>query len=146
MNQKEFSKSLGVTQSGVSYMEQDGRNVSNMTIKGICSHFKGNEDWLRNGKDPIYKQEPTFSLDKFVKDYDRIDLEVEAMKAYFELDLNIRKTLVKHFKERLNTVLDKLAEPTMTVEEAEAAYIKSRLEIAQQTTAKSDTLKQEDIS
>lgn len=131
LNQKEFSESLGVTQSGVSYMEQDGRNVSDMTIKGICNRFNVNEDWLRDGKEPMYIQEPTFSLDKFVKDHGGTELELEAMKAYFELDPDIRKMLVKHFKERLTASREEPAELAMTVEEAEAAYIKSRSKIAQ---------------
>lgn len=133
LNQKEFSESLGVTQSGVSYMEQDGRNVSDMTIKGICNRFNVNEDWLRNGTEPMYIKEPTFSLDKFVKDHGGTDLEIEAMKAYFELDPDIRKMLVKHFKERLTAARDEPAEPTMTVEEAEAAYIKRRSNHVQMT-------------
>ncbi len=133
LNQKEFSESLGVTQSGVSYMEQDGRNVSDMTIKGICNRFNVNEDWLRDGKEPMYIQEPTFSLDKFVKDHGGTELELEAMKAYFELDPDIRKMLVKHFKERLTASREEPAELAMTVEEAEAAYIKSRSKYAPTT-------------
>ena len=100
LNQKEFSESLGVTQSGVSYMEQDGRNVSDITIKGICNRYNVNEDWLRYGTEPMYIQEPTFSLDQFVRDHQGTDLEIEIMKAYFELDPDIRKTVLDHFKAR----------------------------------------------
>ena len=124
MNQKEFSESIGVTQSGVSYMEQDGRNVSDITIKSICNYFNVNEDWLRNGTEPMYIQTPTLSLDNFVRQHGGTDLEIDIMKAYFDLDPDIRKMLVQHFKECLTA---SRAEPSeMTVEEAEAAYIKSR--------------------
>lgn len=133
MNQKQFAALLGVTQSGVSYMEQSGSNVSDSSIKSICTMCNLNEDWLRNGTEPMYIQEPTFSLDKFVKDHGGTELELEAMKAYFELDPDIRKMLVKHFKERLVAVRDEPAEQTMTVEEAEAAYIKSRSNHVQKT-------------
>lgn len=133
MNQKQFAALLGVTQSGVSYMEQSGSNVSDSSIKSICTMCNLNEDWLRNGTEPMYIPESTFSLDKFVKDHGGTELELEAMKAYFELDPDIRKMLVKHFKERLATSHEEPVEPTMTVEEAEAAYIKSRLQNAQKT-------------
>lgn len=128
--------------------------------------FGINEDWLRNGIEPMYIQEPTFSLDKFVKDHGGTDLELEAMKAYFELDPDIRKMLVKHFKERLTTIRNKPMEPTttieqpaeltatveeptesiMTVEEAEAAYKKSCSKRVQKTVQSasntfSDTIK-----
>ena len=129
MNQKEFSESIGVTQSGVSYMEQDGRNVSDITIKSICNYFNINEDWLRNGTEPMYIQAPTFSLDDFVRQRGGTELELDIMKAYFELEPDTRAMLVQHFKERLTA---SRAEPSeMTVEEAEAAYIKSRSKIAQ---------------
>ena len=129
MNQKEFSESIGVTQSGVSYMEQDGRNVSDITIKSICNYFNINEDWLRNGTEPMYIQAPTFSLDDFVRQRGGTELEIDIMKAYFELEPDTRAMLIQHFKERLTA---SRAEPSeMTVEEAEAAYIKSRSKTAQ---------------
>lgn len=131
MNQKEFSESIGVTQSGVSYMEQDGRNVSDMTVKGICNYFNINEDWLRDGKEPMYIQPPTFSLDDFVKEHGGTELEIDIMKAYFELSPDVREMLIQHFKSRLTASRVKPA--AMTVEEAEAAYIKSRSNTAQKT-------------
>jgi len=127
MNQTDFAKKIGMKQTSVSSFEKQGATVTEQTLKSICMSVQNlNEDWLRNGNDPMYIQPPTFSLDKFVKEHGGTDLELEAMKAYFELDPDIRKMLVKHFKERLNAVHDEPAEPTMTVEEAEAAYIKSR--------------------
>ncbi len=153
LSQKEFAETIGISQRSVSWGEQPGNNVPDNTIKNICMTFGINEDWLRNGIEPMYIQEPTFSLDKFVKDHGGTDLELEAMKAYFELDPDIRKMLVKHFKERLTTVRNKPMEPTttieqpaeltataeeptesiMTVEEAEAAYKKSRSKRVQKT-------------
>ncbi|MEI3282493.1 MAG: helix-turn-helix transcriptional regulator [Enterocloster sp.] len=54
INQKEFAKVLGVTQSGVSYMEQKGSTVADSSIKAICSVFDVNEEWLRNGTEPMF--------------------------------------------------------------------------------------------
>ena len=54
LTQIEFAEMLGVTQSGVSAMEQIGRNVSDLTIKSICNQFKINENWLRTGTLPKY--------------------------------------------------------------------------------------------
>lgn len=128
MNQKQFAALLGVTQSGVSYMEQSGRNISDSSIKSICTMCNVNEDWLRNGTEPMYIQAPTFSLDNFVRQHGGTDLEIDIMKAYFELEPDTRAMLIQHFKERLTASRDEPSE--MTVEEAEAAYIKSRSKIA----------------
>lgn len=101
LNQKEFSELLGMTQSGVSYMEQDGRNVSDITIKSICNHLSVSEEWLRYGKEPKYIKPDSFSLDRFVKDRGMTDFELEIVKAYFELDPGIRTAVVSHFRNRL---------------------------------------------
>lgn len=129
MNQKQFAALLGVTQSGISYMEQSGSNVSDSSIKSICTMCNLNEDWLRNGTEPMYIQAPTFSLDDFVRQRGGTELEIDIMKAYFELEPDTRAMLIQHFKERLTASRDEPSE--MTVEEAEAAYIKSRSKIAQ---------------
>ena len=133
MSQSEFAAQLGMKQTSVSTFEKSGGTVTDPTIKALCMAFNVSEDWLRDGTEPMYIQEPTFSLDEFVKQHGGTELELEAMKAYFELDPDIRKMLVKHFKERLAAVRDEPAEPTMTVEEAEAAYIKSRSNHVQKT-------------
>lgn len=133
LSQKDFATKIGVSQRSVSWSEQPGNNVPDSTVKSLCMAFNVSEDWLRDGTEPMYIQEPTFSLDEFVKQHGGTELELEAMKAYFELDPDIRKMLVKHFKERLAAVRDEPAEPTMTVEEAEAAYIKSRSNHVQKT-------------
>ena len=128
MNQKQFAALLGVTQSGISYMEQSGSNVSDSSIKSICTMCNLNEDWLRNGTEPMYIQAPTFSLDDFVKRHGGTDLELDIMKAYFELEPTVRAMLVQHFKERLTASRPEPSVDNLAAEReaAEAAYIKSR--------------------
>jgi len=133
MNQRQFAADLGMAQTGVSTMEQDGATITDRVIKSMCLAYNLNEDWLRDGTEPMYIQEPTFSLDEFIKQRGGTELELEAMKAYFELEPDIRKMLVKHFKERLTASREEPAEPPMTVEDAEAAYIKSRSNHVQKT-------------
>ena len=134
INQRQFASDLGMAQTGVSGMEQDGATVTDRAIKSICMAYNVNEDWLRNGTEPMYIQAPTFSLDDFVRQRGGTELEVDIMKAYFELEPDIRAMLVQHFKERLTASRAESAElPEMTVEEAEAAYIKSRSNHVQMT-------------
>lgn len=133
LNQTDFAEAIGMKQRGVSYIEQSNATVTEKTIKAICLVYNISEAWLRDGTKPMRITEPTFSLDKFVKDHGGTELELETMKAYFELDPDIRKMLVKHFKERLTTSREEPAKPTMTVEETETAYIKSRSNHVQMT-------------
>lgn len=132
INQRQFAADLGMAQTGVSGLEQDGATVTDRAIKSICMAYSVNEDWLRNGTEPMYIQAPTFSLDDFVRQRGGTELELDIMKAYFELEPDIRAMLVQHFKERLTASRAESSEISgMTVEEAEAAYIKSRSKTAQ---------------
>ena len=40
-------------------------------------------------------------MDQFAKERGATQLELEVVKAYFDLDPNIRRTVVEHFKKRL---------------------------------------------
>ena len=127
LSQKDFAETIGISQRSVSWGEQPGNNVPDNTIKNICMTFGVNEDWLRNGTEPMYIQAPTFSLDNFVRQHGGTELEIDIMKAYFELEPDVRAMLIQHFKERLTA---SRAEPVRNLaaerEAAEAAYIKSR--------------------
>ena len=100
LNQRQLATALGLTQSGVSYMEQSGSNVSDGSIKSLCLAYGLNETWLRDGSGPMCTAEPTFSLDQFVRDHHGTDQEIEIMKAYFELDPEIRRKVWEHFQAR----------------------------------------------
>lgn len=135
LTQQEFSSKIGVSRSNIGKYESGISEPSSAVLSLICREFNVNENWLRNGTEPMYIQPSSFSLDKFVKDHGGTDLELETMKAYFELDPDIRKMLVQHFKERLTAARDEPVEQTMSAkkEDAEAVYIKSRSGNVQKT-------------
>lgn len=100
--QKSLAALLGITQSGVSFMEQDGSTVSDQTIKTLCLACPGlNETWLRTGEGEMYSQAELFSLDRFLQERGASDLELSIVKAYFELDPAIRRAVLDHFRSRL---------------------------------------------
>lgn len=102
MTQKEFAKALGITQSAVSWIEIGGNAVTDQTIKTICTIFNVSEQWLRTGNLPMLNESNTFSLDKFIEERKGTDLEKEIVRTYFELDPDIRKILLEHFKNNLS--------------------------------------------
>lgn len=129
LNQRQFAKDLGMAQTGISGIEQDGAVVTDRAIKSISMAYNVNEDWLRTGAEPMYIEAATFNLDEFLKNRNATDLELNIVKAYFELEPDVRRKLVEHFKSHL-TASAETPEPS-AVEEAEAAYIKSRSGSAQ---------------
>lgn len=122
LSQKDFAAKIGISQRAVSWGEQPGNNVPDNTIKALCMIFKVNEEWIRYGTEPMYMQSPTFSLDIFLETQQATPLEIDILKAYFELEPDIRKRLLQHFQKHLSA--DNSA--STSVEVAEAAYIKSR--------------------
>lgn len=110
LSQKQFATSIGVTQSGVSYMEQTGSTVSDSAIKTICSVYGLNESWLRDGTEPMCAESDTFNLEQFVRNRGGSELEVEIVKAYFELDKDAREVAIDYFIDRLAAAKAKAAE------------------------------------
>lgn len=131
LSQKGFAEKIGISQRSVSWGEQPGNNVPDSTIKTICMAFNVNEDWVRYGTEPMFIQPDTFSLDNFIKEKGGTELEKEIVKTYFELDPEIRKAVMDHFKAKFasfNTETAASIEPS--IEDVEAAYKKSVLNSA----------------
>lgn len=120
VSQKQFAELLGVTQSGVSYMEQEGSTIADSSIKTICSVFGLREEWLRTGEEPMTEKPKVFNLDKFARERGASDLELRVVKAYFELEPEIRKMLIEHFKAELSE--EEVQVHPDTPEELESQY------------------------
>lgn len=108
LTQKTLASTLGITQSGVSFLEQEGSSVSDQTIKLICTVFGVREEWLRTGEGEMYNQGELFSLDRFVAERGVTELELAIVKAYFELDPAIRQAVLEHFRAHLTADPDEL--------------------------------------
>lgn len=118
MNQTEFALSIGMKQTSVSSFEKEGATVSDQSIKAISSVHGVSEEWLRNGTEPMRIEPETFNLDEFARARGASDLELKVVKAYFELDPDIRKMLIEHFK----TELTDSSDHPKTPEELESQY------------------------
>lgn len=119
MNQSDFASSIGMKQTGVSYMEREGSTVSDQSIKAISSIYNIREEWLRTGEEPMYKVQETFDLNKFAKERGASALDLKIVKAYFALDPTVRKMLLEHFKAEL---LEDDSEHPKTPEKLESQY------------------------
>ena len=120
LSQTEFGERLGVSRSVIKNIELNAlaRPDQKLSLmKLICSEFNVNEEWLLNGTEPMFVQPDTFSLDDFVKSKGATGLELEIVKTYFELDPEIRRTALEHFKRRLAAAV--AADPALIVPDSE---------------------------
>lgn len=97
LNQKKFADKIGMKQTSVSTFEQNGATVTEQTKTSICTIYNISRKWLDSGIEPIFNETENFELDKFAKSKGATELEIEILKAYFNLDKNIRKEVIQHF-------------------------------------------------
>lgn len=108
LSQKDFAEKVGISQRSVSWGEQPGNNVPDSTIKSLCIVFRISEAWLRTGEGEMLEQPETFSLDRYLKENGCTALEMEIVKAYFELDFDTRQKVFDHFQARLSAAKERL--------------------------------------
>ena len=112
LSQKDFAEKVGISQRSVSWGEQPGNNVPDSTIKSLCIVFRISESWLRTGEGEMLEQPETFSLDQYLKERGCTALEMEIVKAYFELDMDTRQKVFEsfeHIHSRIATAKEQLA-------------------------------------
>lgn len=151
LTQREFAEKIGTSQNVLANYEIGRRNPSNSVINNICKTFNVNEEWLRNGIGDMFqpinreteienavKNLLSGESDSFksrlisllaglsLSDWER--LESEAKKLFADKNSNASTKTTKIISD--NEFAEELS---ITVEEAEAEYIKSRLNSAQKT-------------
>lgn len=111
MSQAAFGSKLGVNRDVINNIENNrlAKPEQKLSlIKLMCREFSVNEEWLLNGTEPMIAQPETFSLDQYLKERGCTALEMEIVKAYFELDMDTRQKVFDHFQARLSAAKEQL--------------------------------------
>ncbi len=102
MTQVEFGERIGVKGNTITNYETGLRNPTDAVILSICREFNVNEDWIRNGIEPVYKVRKD-RLSSYVSDIVNGDDEFiqDLIEVYMELD--------EKSKEALRTIASRMA-------------------------------------
>lgn len=94
LNQEDFAKRINLTKNYISLIETGNRVPSDRTVSDICREFNINEEWLRNGIEPMkisrdgklssYMSEIITGDDDFIRD---------LIEVYMELDKDSKDAL-----------------------------------------------------
>ena len=106
--QEEFAKRLGLARNSIANYEIGRREPTNAIIFSICREFGVNEDWLRNGTEPMYlptgdKLEGYLGQiskgdDTFIKDLIEVYMELDETSK--EALRKIASAMAKKYKEK----------------------------------------------
>lgn len=91
LNQTDFAKQLGITQTAYSMIESGSRPFTEKYIKLICSIFGVSEQWLRTGNGEMFLQSP------YEKDFMQIFdlLTPETQEYLYDMAKGLLKTQEK---------------------------------------------------
>ena len=106
MNQKDFGKMIGLTQTSLSMIEVGANIVTEKNIKLICATFNVREEWLREGKGKIFNNSP------YVKELCDIlgDLTPNTQKSLLIIAKELLKVEEKQREYEDNSLTDKNSE------------------------------------
>ena len=109
LSQEEFSKNLDISRANLSSIEIGRVALTERNIKTICEKFNVNEDWLRNGKEPIfnndyynmdinniYNKKHEKNLIEILKNkYNLDEISISILKNFVNLDDFSKKNIVE---------------------------------------------------
>ena len=101
LTQQEFADRIGMKRNTVANYETDRNEPSNAVISLICKTFNVNESWLRNGTGEMFAEPDTFSLGEYAASHGCTDLDIAFLKAFFDLDPDMRNRVLDHFRKSL---------------------------------------------
>ena len=82
MSQEEFGRRIGVSNTAISKLEKNERNLTEQTAKSICREFRVNYFWLTEGKGDMFTGTPESVVDEIAEDYNLDDIDKKIIEKY----------------------------------------------------------------
>lgn len=98
MNQEEFGRRLGVSNTAISKLEKGERNITEQMVLSICREFRVNYFWITEGKGDMFVGTPKDIVDEMAEDYNLDELDKKIIQKYLELNAEQRKVLKDYLK------------------------------------------------
>ena len=89
MSQEEFGRRIGVSNTAISKLEKNERNLTEQTAKSICREFRVNYFWLTEGKGDMFTGTEDYNLD---------DIDKKIIEKYLELSADQGQVLKEYLK------------------------------------------------
>ena len=102
LSQTEFGERLGVTRSVINNIERELVDLKEHMLKLICQTFNVNEDWLRYGNEPIFKEQSLDLVKQIVDEYKLDKIDEIILINFLKLNPEERKSVISIGQKLLN--------------------------------------------
>lgn len=72
LSQKDFAEQINISRSNLGNIETNKINLTERVLTDICRTFHVNQDWLSNGIEPIFAEDPQFLDNQIVSLYSKL--------------------------------------------------------------------------
>lgn len=103
---EKFGENLGVSKMAISKMENGRTNITEQSIKLICSTYNVNEEWLRNGTGEMFVESSDSLIEKIVSEFPLDKLSQTILRTYIELEPKEREVFNHVMKVIANNIME----------------------------------------
>lgn len=98
LSQDEFGRRVGVSNTAISKLEKNERNLTEQMALSICREFRVNYFWLTEGKGEMFSGTPQDVVDEIAEDYHLDDIDKKIIEKYLELSPEQRQIIKEYLK------------------------------------------------
>lgn len=98
LSQDEFGRRLGVSNTAISKLEKNERNLTEQMALSICREFRVNYFWLTEGKGDMFAGTPQSVVDEIAEDYKLDEIDKKIIEKYLDLPEDQRQVIKDYLK------------------------------------------------
>lgn len=72
LSQKDFADRINISRSNLGNIETNKINLTERVLTDVCRTFRVNRDWLTDGTEPVFAENPAFLDEQIVSLYSRL--------------------------------------------------------------------------
>lgn len=102
--QEAFAESLGTTRNAIASYELGKVIPTDTFIQLLCAKFNISEEWLRTGKEPMYKSDIDAQVDAYTRGYALDAEEREIIRYFLNLNPPERAAMIAHVEKLADAI------------------------------------------
>ena len=95
LTQEEFAKKIGLSRANVGNIEYGRVLLTDRNIITICQTFNVNEEWLRNGTEPVFKEKNVVLAEEIANSFGLDDFSLKILKRFAKLSDEEQKKVIE---------------------------------------------------